>query len=744
VSFTDFCKLFKNQLIMVSPSFMPNILRIQLYLNLIIVLFSGSNAPLYSQNGNLPALLSVIKDEKANDTARILAMTELAYNYWTTKSDSTNLLASQAIKLSKGIHYSKGLGRSYFVFGTYYNNLGNSKRALAEYDSALDYSKRISDLLNIGRIYNGLGNLFANFGDYEKALNYHFRSLKIKESQNDAAGIGNSLNNIGNIYYRLGNYDKALDYCFKSLALRKSRNDSQGIAASKNNIALIYDKLGDETKSLVYFFEALRSFKEDGIQRGITYACHDIAQVYMKQKQYDKALEYLIEGLHTAELMKSTERIADFKVSFTHYYNALGRYAEVNKNAEEALRLAQESGLLDYARVAYQEMAVAAFNTGQFKQAYLFQSRFMALTDSIQNEKKIEKALEEEFNFNEEKNKLEQEKKDLIYQNRAMKQQWLLYGTLIALAGVVTIAILFYRSSRMKIKSSDLLALQRNELADKNALIVEQNKLLNEAKSQLEQKIEQRTSDLRLANQELVNQNLVMEQFSFMTAHNLRGPVARLMGLSSLYDFGSPGEPFNAEVMKRVKQASADLDEVIHDLTAILRIKSGIEDPIVTLNLKETLEKILYQLHYIIDEKNIAVKNDLDANLRVNGVLAYVQSVFYNVISNSIKYYDASRSPEIKIGGTQQVDQITVTITDNGIGFDSEDHKEKLFRPFTRFSTTREGKGLGLYLIKIQMESMGGHVQIESKMNRGTSVILIFPVSKNELNYKSQLAESKV
>jgi signal transduction histidine kinase len=375
-------------------------------------------------------------------------------------------------------------------------------------------------------------------------------------------------------------------------------------------------------------------------------------------------------------------------------------------------------------------MAIAAFKTGQYKQAYLFQSRFMALTDSIQNEKKIEKALEEEFNFRDEKNKLEQEKKDLIFQNKVIKQQWLLYSTLGTLAGVITIGILFYRSSRMKLRSSDLLAIQRNELADKNALIVEQNKLLNDAKGQLEQKIEQRTTDLRIANQELVNQNLVMEQFSFMTAHNLRGPVARLMGLSSLYDFANPGEPFNTEVMKRVKQSSADLDEVIHDLTAILRIKSGIEDPIVTLNLKETLDKILYQVHDVIEEKKIIIKNNLDSKIFVNGVLAYVQSVFYNVVSNSIKYYDTRRSPEIKISSAKTADQITVTITDNGIGFDVDDNKEKLFRPFTRFSTTREGKGLGLYLIKIQMESMGGHVHIESKLNHGTSVILIFPLPR--------------
>jgi len=75
----------------------------------------------------------------------------------------------------------------------------------------------------------------------------------------------------------------------------------------------------------------------------------------------------------TAELMKSTERIADFKVSFAHYYNAIGQYAEVSKNGQEALKLAQESGLMEYARMAYHEMAIAAFKMGRYEPAYLFQ-----------------------------------------------------------------------------------------------------------------------------------------------------------------------------------------------------------------------------------------------------------------------------------------------------------------------------------------------------------------------------------
>jgi len=703
------------------------------YSNLALVLIaSAACTPSFSQGGNPRGLLAVIKSEKSDDTTRILAMTELAYNYWTTKSDSTLLMADQAIRLSSKIHFTKGLARGHFGLATYYNNLGNSASALAHYDTALAYSNETSDLLNIGRIYNGLGNLFVNFGDFEKALNYHFRSFKIKESQHDSVGIGNSLNNIGNIYYRLGNYSKALDYCFRGLALRGSRNDNIGIAASKNNIALIYDKLGDPVKAMAYFSEALKSFRAAGTQRGITYSCHDIAQLFMRQQQYDKAFAYLTEGLHTARQMKSTERIADFKVSFAHYYNAIGHYPEVNQNAKEALALAQGSGLLDYARLAYQEMALAAFKTGQFKQAYLFQSQFIKLTDSIQNEKKIEKALEEEFNFKEEKNKLEREKKELISQNTLMKQQWLIYGALGALIGVITVAVTFYRSSMMKKKSSDLLAIQKNELAAKNEVIVEQNKLLQEAKGQLEQKIEERTHDLKISNQELVNQNLVMEQFSFMTAHNLRGPVARLMGLSSLYNYTNLSEPFNAEVMKRMQQSSADLDEVIHDITEILRIKTGIQDPLVNLNLRETLDKIVHQLREPINEKQIAVINELDPHIVVHGILAYVQSVFYNVISNSIKYCDPSGDPEIKISSAKKEGQCIVTIEDNGIGFDSEDNREKLFRPFTRFSTVREGKGLGLYLVKIQMESMAGQVHVSSKINSGTSVVLHFPLPHQE------------
>jgi signal transduction histidine kinase len=678
----------------------------------------------YSQQ-KASALLAVIQSPQA-DSVRILAMTEVGYLYWATKDDSAFLLAQQAEKLSRKINFGKGIGRAYWLQGIHYYNLGQNRKAILLYDSALVYARRAADQLGIGRVYNGLGQYNADVGDFEKALKYHFQSLKIKETLGDKTGIAVSYNNIGNIYFRIGNTDKALEYCFKGLAMREALDERDKIASSENNIAQIYDKMGQRDKALSYFNSALKGFRETGTLRGITYTCNDLAKFYMKEKKYADAYRYLKEGLETAEIMKSTERMADLNVTFAMYQNKMGNYQEAAHHAHTAIKLAKEAGLLEYARSAVKEMATSAFMAKEFRHAYLAEIRFSQLSDSIQKKAKIERALQEEYKFNAEKTKAEQDQKELHYQSLTEKQQWMLYAALAVLTGVAIVAYALYRSARIKKDAGDLLRIQRNELASKNSVIETQNRLLQEAKNQLEQNIELRTHDLKLANQELVNQNLQLEQFTFMTAHNLRGPVARLIGLGSLYDTQNPAEPFNTEVIRRIKQSSSDLDEVIRDMTAILRTKSGIADNFSQLSIRDMASKVLLQLEQDIKDKNIAIVNDLDEPFAISGIPAYVQSIFYNILSNSIKYCESFGS-KIRISAAYAQHHIKVCFEDNGVGFDAEANRDKLFRPFTRFSTVKEGKGLGLYQIKVQMESMRGCVEIESRKNEGTKVTLTFP-----------------
>lgn len=101
-----------------------------------------------------------------------------------------------------------------------------------------------------------------------------------------------------------------------------------------------------------------------------------------------------------------------------------------------------------------------------------------------------------------------------------------------------------------------------------------------------------------------------------------------------------------------------------------------------------------------------------------------VNSILYNLISNAIKYRSADRQPVVEISSREENRFYVIDIKDNGLGIDLNQNKESLFKLYKRFHFHTEGKGLGLYLVKLQCEALGGSVEIESEMNRYTRFIV--------------------
>jgi signal transduction histidine kinase len=102
----------------------------------------------------------------------------------------------------------------------------------------------------------------------------------------------------------------------------------------------------------------------------------------------------------------------------------------------------------------------------------------------------------------------------------------------------------------------------------------------------------------------------------------------------------------------------------------------------------------------------------------------------YNLISNAIKYRDPDRSPVIDIKTEKLADEIRLTVSDNGLGIDTSVHRDKLFTLYSRFHTHLEGKGLGLYLVKTQITAMGGRIEIESEVNKGSTFRVYFRLKR--------------
>ena len=120
----------------------------------------------------------------------------------------------------------------------------------------------------------------------------------------------------------------------------------------------------------------------------------------------------------------------------------------------------------------------------------------------------------------------------------------------------------------------------------------------------------------------------------------------------------------------------------------------------------------------------------VEINLRIDrgyAVKSYLHSILYNLISNALKYRASDRESEISLSADTVGEEVLLQVADNGIGIDLEQHGANLFKMYHRFTDLREGRGLGLYLVKVQTESMGGHIEVQSQVGKGTTFSVWLP-----------------
>ena len=225
---------------------------------------------------------------------------------------------------------------------------------------------------------------------------------------------------------------------------------------------------------------------------------------------------------------------------------------------------------------------------------------------------------------------------------------------------------------------------------------------------------------------ELTQNNKDLRQFSYITSHNLRGPIANLLGLSSLLDnFKIKDETLN-EIIDGIKKASLMFDDTIKDLTKVLNIKDQTSVPQEEIVIETTLEKAISQNKILFEEIEIDLNYNFAEAPTVKFNKAYFESIIFNLLSNAIKYRSPSRPLKISVTTENKKDAIVLKFNDNGLGIDVNLYKDRLFRLYQRFHDHAEGKGLGLFLIKSQLEALGGSIDIESEFGIGTTFILTF------------------
>lgn len=217
-------------------------------------------------------------------------------------------------------------------------------------------------------------------------------------------------------------------------------------------------------------------------------------------------------------------------------------------------------------------------------------------------------------------------------------------------------------------------------------------------------------------------------QFNYIVSHNLRAPIATLQGLSNFFTIPDQSEEDKLKAIKYIRQSVNKMDDLVKDLNVILSNRSAINTfkekifiPRIINNISDTLQKEM-------EETNCSVVTNFSEDASdFFTVKSYFESIFYNLISNAIKFHASNRKPQIIIFTKKVNNNLLISVSDNGIGIDMEYQGKSVFGLYKRFHPEVEGKGLGLHMTKTQVEALGGTIIIESEVNKGTTFKITLP-----------------
>ncbi|HMB99392.1 MAG TPA: PAS domain S-box protein [Balneolaceae bacterium] len=216
------------------------------------------------------------------------------------------------------------------------------------------------------------------------------------------------------------------------------------------------------------------------------------------------------------------------------------------------------------------------------------------------------------------------------------------------------------------------------------------------------------------------DQNKRLLNFAHIVSHNLRNHAGNISMLLSLYDAEESNEE-KEELLGYLKTASERLTETIQDLNEIVAAQTKVDKNLKELNIKKYLDKIKEILTTEIIAQNVKISENIPEDLTIEYNPAYLESILLNLLSNAIKYRHPERQPDIEIDAFADGDHVIFKITDNGTGIDLEKHRDKLFGMYNTFHENENAKGIGLFITKNQVESMGGKIEVESEVNKGTT-----------------------
>jgi PAS domain S-box-containing protein len=238
--------------------------------------------------------------------------------------------------------------------------------------------------------------------------------------------------------------------------------------------------------------------------------------------------------------------------------------------------------------------------------------------------------------------------------------------------------------------------------------------------------LKQLEKELVKGNSIINDQNKRLLNFTNVVSHNLRSYAGNLKQLLALYESESE-EKEKATILGHLKSVAHSFASTVKNLSEVVHVQNLSSVKGEEVSVKDYIQKVLQILRAEIASTNAVILNNTTEEARIISNPAYLESIILNLLSNALRYRSPERPAFIRIDTIINSDEVVLKVSDNGLGIDLSKYGLDLFGMYKTFHSHPESKGIGLFITRFQVESMGGRIEIKSEVDVGSTFLVYFP-----------------